>query len=707
MIEKNKNGTKKKLKKEIWFFNPSIGIAEFKRDDILRTYLALGTLISAIKEKRFLRKFALLNEKNELIFDNYEDYPDFNIKVIQLSLRGKQSVKEYFNHLQKKSDSSPIMICATATSAQLEEVRDLAIAAKELEPAALRIIGGPHVTVDPEGFLKNSDFDIVCIGEGVETFVELVLKCVFKKEKNIYCNIPGIAFKKEDKEIVINKDRECLFLLDDYPFPSNSLTEFIPYLQDNSKNANSIVYILGGFGCHFDCAFCAQKAIHKGKIRDRSADNIFFEIKQLYSKGFRRFAIVQETFTGDNRRIDRFCSLIEYHSLDIEWTAESRADQVDYNKLIKMKKSGLKFIQIGLESGDQNLLDKVGKGVRLDRARVLIKWLKQLQINTAVYLLVGLPGQDWQSILKTAVFFTKNLPYNSITMHASTSIAIPYPGTDINKKSKVRITEKLDDNLSSCYNCQARKPEITVKETGEFEGENHTETDVMTSNEIMESLIYLDDMCYSFLHVRYDKSLNMEERHRFLEYGKKLLYMIERRTIRDLIIQSQRPMDSIKKQNLLERVSSFDKGKETHFKDVAKNFELYPDVFKDFLTGISFINGFDTLRNLSVENRVKFMKLCCILWIVENRKFKELRFLEDNFDKGVLLNKNLDILDTNNLDNLLKNDDILKTVEINNVVSKHLQQLGIIYKSNRKVCMLSFKRSGSSKSKNTLDYIQV
>ena len=105
--------------------------------------------------------------------------------------------------------------------------------------------------------------------------------------------------------------RRFLLDLDDYPFPSDSLDLFLDDIHDRDKNSRDLVYILAGAGCPHRCVFCAQHAIHRGRIRERSAENIFAEMKKLSEKGFRKFAIVQETFLRDPERVDRFCSLIE------------------------------------------------------------------------------------------------------------------------------------------------------------------------------------------------------------------------------------------------------------------------------------------------------------------------------------------------------------------------------------------------------------
>ena len=279
---------------------------------------------------------------------------------------------------------------------------------------------------------------MVCIGEGVETFIDLTLAFSVHGIQGLE-TVPGIAYKDEAGAIHSNPPRKLLFDLDDYPFPSESLDLFLDDLHDRGKNTRDLVYVLAGAGCPYRCIFCAQHAINQGRIRERGAENIFAEMEKLFDKGLRKFALVQETFLREPTRVDRFCSLIESSGLPVEWTIEARADQLDFGKLSRMKRVGLRFVQLGIESGDQDLLNTLGKHIHLTQVINVRDWCEELRIDTAYYLLVGLPQQGWQSILRSAIFLKDHLPFNRITRHISTAIAIPYPGTQINEEKTVRL----------------------------------------------------------------------------------------------------------------------------------------------------------------------------------------------------------------------------------------------------------------------------
>ena len=315
-----------KTNPSILFVNPSLGTPKYTDEDRLRSYLSLGTLVSALKNGAFLKRFAERLGRPEIIFDSDRDYPVFDIVVLNLSLRPVgRTIRQFFADGLKQFRQTPLMVCMTATSAQLDEAGEIARAAGRWAPAAIRIIGGPHVSVVPADYLKRAEFQVACIGEGVETLAELALLSCCKSDPD-FTTIAGIAFKDRNGRVHSNPLRTPALDLDEYPFPSDSLDLFWKDDGTPEKNRSHLIYILSGYGCPHDCIFCAQCSIHGKRIRERSADNIFEEIRHLAARGFCKFAFVQETFLNRKKRVEKFCRLIENCGLEIEWTAEARAD---------------------------------------------------------------------------------------------------------------------------------------------------------------------------------------------------------------------------------------------------------------------------------------------------------------------------------------------------------------------------------------------
>ena len=633
----------------ILFVNPSLGTKRYEEEDTLRSYLSLGTLVSALRNRAFLKRFAERLGKKEIIIDSENDFPDFDIFVLNLSLKpDPRSIQEYFSDFLQQFNQTPLMLCMTATSAHLDEVEEIARTAKQVAPAALRIIGGPHVSVAARDFLNHSEFQVACIGEGVETLSEIAL-LVSSVGKPDFSMIEGIAFKHGNGRVYTNPLRVPLFALDEYPFPSDSLEFFRDPKPDLEENQNLLVYILSGYGCPHDCIFCAQRRIHGRKIRERSAANIIKEISCLFARGFRKFAFVQETFLNQKKRIDSFCRLIEDSGMQIEWTAEARADQLNYDQLKRMQSAGLRFIQIGVESGDPVLLKKIGKGIDLDQIIQLRNWCRQLKISTAFYLLVGLPGQDWQSLWRSALFIMDHPPYNRITKHVAVSIAIPYPGTKMWQAQTVRLVDIEEAKIS----WPQRNPDVITNDAGEFVGKNHTESDDLTSDEILEAWIYLDDFCHFLLHAIDLDQNDSADRGKSMDYAGRMLYMIQRRTIRDLIIRAQPHYTAAKRKAAYHEIVLNDEDIEKHFKDVTNSTEPAMDVFMRFLAAARFSNGFDTMKWLSIGNRIKWMKICAMPWHLKGRKINDFRFDIDDKKAGLDLDRRLEATDESQLNRYL------------------------------------------------------
>ena len=631
----------KKYNPSILFVNPSLGTQKYTDEDRLRSYLSLGTLASALRNQAFLKRFSERLGRKDIICNPENDYPVFDIVVLNLSLKPRrQSVQAYFSDCIKSFNQTPLMVCMTATSAHLDEAQAIARAAKQIVPAALRIIGGPHVSVAAQDFLKHSEFQVACIGEGVETLSEIVLQISGTKNLDLSM-VAGIAFKHAGDRVCFNPPRVPLFELDEYPFPSDSLELFRKSDRDPAQNQNQLIYILSGYGCPHDCIFCAQRSIHGRKIRERSAENIIEEIGRLHAGGFRKFAFVQETFLNGKKRVDEFCRLIDASGMRIEWTAEARADQLDYEQLKNMRTSGLHFIQMGVESGDPTLLKKIGKGIDLDRIIQIRDWCRELRIHTALYLLVGLPGQDWQSVLRSALFIMDYPPYNRITKHASVSIAIPYPGTRMWQEQSVRLIQT--DEVK--YSWPQRNPEVIANDAGEFVGKNFTETDDLTANEILEAWIYLDDYCHFLLHALDESQMGGNQMSRSMEYAGRMLYMIQRRTMRDLIVRARCDHTADLRKNAYHELLQFDGDSEKHFKNITANTESTFDVLVRFLAAARYINGFETMRRLSIANRIKWMKICAMVWHLKGRKIDGFRFDNDDQKTGLDLDRRLRALD--------------------------------------------------------------
>jgi radical SAM superfamily enzyme YgiQ (UPF0313 family) len=597
------------------------------RGELLKGYLSLGSLAAALRDRRFMGWMA-----SRLGYSSAAPIPAVDAVVVHME--PGLTVRQIAARLSAVSWGAepPIMVGATATAARLECALTAARAARQVWPEVFLLAGGPHVSAAPESLVAPGAFQAACLGEGVETVAELALKLIAAGAISP-SEIAGLCWHDPDGAIRRSRPRRHVFELDDYPPPSRSLDLFLPGGRREAAGSEELVFILSGYGCPCDCAFCAQRAIHGGRIRERSAEGIFREIEELFALGYRNFALVQESFFNRRKRIDRFLSLIESSGLELRWTAEARCDQLDRGLLGRMKAAGLKMIQIGLESGDPELLAGIGKNLDLDHAAAVMRTCRELEIDTAVYLLVGLPGQDWRSILRSARFLMKNPPFNRATGHVSVSVALPYPGTRLAKENSVRLV-----NPSGGIDWPRRSPEVRFDPAGRLRVEPVAETNWMTAEEVSESFFFLDDFC-QFLIASGDSGLADEgARGRAAGYAARMLGMIVQRTIRELAVCARPGAEAQRRAGLAEIARRH--GPENHLADMtASALELTDESLIDFLVQFQLASGQAAMRMLNWRQRLQVIKFCARRWIDSGRAFARAVIEPDRAETGAILKR--------------------------------------------------------------------
>jgi hypothetical protein len=193
-----------------------------------------------------------------------------------------------------------------------------------------------------------------------------------------------------------------------------------------------------------------------------------------------------------------------------------------------------------------------------------------------------------------------------------------------------------------------------VTEGGEFSGVNYTETDDMTPGEIIESMVYLDDYCHFLLQSLHNPTLTDKARGKAQDFAGRAFHVIERRTIRDHVVRAQENLTAEKRRRAYREILNRDAGKEGGVgKMTTAAKEAFP-ILTEFLAEITFFNGFKTMGALSIENRVKWMKLCAILWAWLDNGFHTIGFEKDHETLGKTLDFVLDRIEDQRLNARLR-----------------------------------------------------
>lgn len=331
------------------------------------------------------------------------------------------------------------------------------------------VIGGPQVTAYPEKMIEYFDTDFACVGEGEETIIELMAAL---KNKKGFRRILGLVYHGKKGEIKRNPDRPLIKDLDKIPFPAWHLMPpdkywMVPILSP--AKGYPVAPIVTSRGCPFNCAFCASNVTWRRIFRTRSPKNTVDEIEMLVKEyGVKEIHITDDNFTLIKERAEKVCDEIIKRKLAISWQCPNgvRADRLDEPLLYKMKKAGCYSVGLGVESGNQKILEGVNKNLDLGIFENVLKMLKKIGIRAYGFFILGLPGETRRTAQDT-IDFAVNHPFD----RAWFNILTPIPGSRIfnDYLGQKRITFDEIDWTEMDGNKASYKTAIPLKELEELQ----------------------------------------------------------------------------------------------------------------------------------------------------------------------------------------------------------------------------------------------
>jgi anaerobic magnesium-protoporphyrin IX monomethyl ester cyclase len=339
-------------------------------------------------------------------------------EVEVLDLAPKRIKKSEFLALLEKEN--PRMVGISVVTEKYVAAVEMARIVKAWNPETVVVVGGPHVSVMDEEALETGVVDIVVRGEGEMTLLELAERLV-RNRGRLLENITGISYRENSTNSTIHKnpDRPFLHNLDVLPFPARHLLPLSTYRHPYS--------MISSRGCPGRCVFCAARALSGYTYRARSAENVVAEMRYLrYILGYTGIGMEDDTMVALHKRMVKICNYLIDSHFDAHWTAQSRVDTVSPELLDLMAKAGCTFFQLGVESGDQNVLDAIRKGITIEQIQNAVKWAFDAGMLIKLTIMVGHHADTEESIQKTIAFVEELVQYQP-AMYIS--INTPYPGT--------------------------------------------------------------------------------------------------------------------------------------------------------------------------------------------------------------------------------------------------------------------------------------
>ena len=290
---------------------------------------------------------------------------------------------------------------------------------KKRNPSIMVGMVGAKTAVDPHGSLGASDaIDFVCREEFDYTCRDVASGIPLK-------DIAGLSYRLADGSIEHNGPRPIIENMDELPFVAPVYQRdlkienyFIGYLQ------HPYVSIYTGRGCRSKCTFCLwPQTVGGHRYRVRSVENVLEEVKWIKENmpEVKELMFDDDTFTDFKPRAEEIARGLG--KLGVTWSCNAKAN-VPYSTLKIMKENGLRLLLVGYESGDDQILLNIKKGLRTDIARRFSEDCRTLGIKVHGTFILGLPGETEETIEKT-IEYAKEINPHTIQI----SLAAPYPGT--------------------------------------------------------------------------------------------------------------------------------------------------------------------------------------------------------------------------------------------------------------------------------------
>jgi radical SAM superfamily enzyme YgiQ (UPF0313 family) len=369
---------------------------------------------------------------------------DFDVKLIDAPAR-KLSKEDI---LEDVSQFRPDMIISDTNFSSLKNDIDVTLALKSAVDAKAVLVGPPMARYSNE-ILRDTAIDVTARYEYDLTLYDLASTL---EEGGGLNEVDGISFKEGDK-IIDTPDRD--FTTDEdlnaLAFVSRVYGKYLN-IRDYylSQSLYPEVQIFAGRGCPFHCTFCSWPENLMGrKYRCRSPDNIADEFEYIENElpDVKEIFIEDDTFTLNKHLVRTFCSELKKRKINMVWSCNARAT-LDYSTMKSMKDAGCRLVIVGYESGSDEILMNIKKGVTTEQMRMFNSDAKRAKLLVHGDFMIGLPGETKETAKETLKFI-KELKPNILQV----AVATPIPGTEFYNYVKemdflleYELERSIDDN---------------------------------------------------------------------------------------------------------------------------------------------------------------------------------------------------------------------------------------------------------------------
>jgi len=303
----------------------------------------------------------------------------------------------------------------TVYSASLSEADAVSKLIKSYHPESKIIFGGTHPTFcAPQVFAGIPEVDFISFGESEGTILELAEKF---NQPSLHQTIRSLGIRTDNTFFVTNQ-RPLIKDLDQLPPPERSET-----LHSYTRKVDGVpsTSIMASRGCPYDCKFCCSKYFWQ-HTRFHSLARINQELSQIKSLSFNAVHFWDDTFTI-NPNFQGILESLKSHNFVFRCNGNLRND--NKKSLQALVNAGCREYSVGIESGDQRMLKLMNKCTTVERNKQVLQWTKEVGLPVKAFIMVGYPGETWESVQNTINFIKETNPEYYTIFNFS-----PLPGSD-------------------------------------------------------------------------------------------------------------------------------------------------------------------------------------------------------------------------------------------------------------------------------------
>ncbi|MBN2211638.1 MAG: radical SAM protein [Sedimentisphaerales bacterium] len=325
---------------------------------------------------------------------------EFEVELVDAVTR-RWSAQETAAALQRQG--ADIIILDSTTPSIIEDL-ETARCLREALPEAFIVLVGTHASALPEQTLRSAAWvDAVIRGEYDQVALELARAL---RGGDSLENVAGLTFRRGE-ELVFTPAQPLMNDLDALPFVTDIYDRYLR-VEDYFFSAARypMTMTVTSRGCPHRCQWCVYpQVMHRGKYRTRSAENVAAEFAALSMRRpvIREVGVEDDLFTGDRRRLRRICELLIAQRNRLRFWCDTRVD-LTYEDMRLLKAAGCRLLIAGFESADQETLDRIGKGARVEQAVGFMADARRANLLVHGCFVMGNPGETSESMQRTLDF---------------------------------------------------------------------------------------------------------------------------------------------------------------------------------------------------------------------------------------------------------------------------------------------------------------